>query len=204
MLGKYVSGLLAFGALAAVANESAFVSGDISAGRQLYDAQCAVCHGPGGASIVPTQPILAGQHAEYTASQLRKFRDGGRKNAAMAPFVVNLDDDDIADLAFFLAQQMPVIAGAADMNLAKAGEKLYRGGDSGANIPACAACHGPAGEGIAPLYPRLSGQYAEYVALALRQYASGERQADAMTGIAAKLSDEEIEALASYISGLAP
>lgn len=181
--------------------------GDAAAGAALYESQCMSCHGPGGGSIVPTQPILAGQYAEYTATQLIAFREGTRKNAIMAALMTNLTDREIADVAAYLAAQTPVIAGAADITLAASAEKLYRGGDIEAGIPACAACHGPAGAGIPPHNPRLSGQYAEYVASSLREYASGARpggEGDAMNDIAARLSEEQINALAAYISGLAP
>ncbi len=190
--------------LGAASDETPIVQGDAAAGKSLYDAQCLVCHGATGASTVPLQPILSAQFAEYTAEQMRQFRDGERKNAIMAPMAANLSDEDIANLAAYLAVQAPVIAGAANMTLAQSAENLYRGGDLQAGIPSCSACHGPAGAGITPIYPRLSGQYAEYVAATLRQYASGEREGDAMNDIAARLSDEQIDALAEYISGLAP
>ncbi len=185
-------------------SKSAIVSGDAAAGQTLYEAQCTVCHGVAGASAVPTQPILSGQHAEYTAAELRKFRSNERKNPIMSPMSTNLSDEDIANLAVYLAEQKPAIAGANDLSLAQSGEKLYRGGDLAAGIPACAACHNPVGAGIAPLYPRISGQYAEYVASSLREYANGSRSGDAMNSIAAELSEEQINALAAYISGLAP
>ena len=86
------------------------------------------------------------------------------------------------------------------------GEKIYRGGDSKTGVPACMACHGPAGEGI-PLanYPRLSGQNDDYVASELTKFKSGQRSDDPngmMRDIAKKLSDQEIQAVSSYVSGL--
>lgn len=200
--------ILAFGVLVlsagAAAQDTPLIRGDAAAGKTIYDAQCASCHGPAGGSVVPTQPILSGQHAEYTAAQIAAFRDGARANPIMAPLAANLTDADIANIATYLVSQTPVIAGAADLELAQSGEKLYRGGVIEAGIPACAACHGPAGQGIAPHYPRLSGQYAEYTASSLREYASGARLGDAMNDIAARLTEEQIESLSAYISGLAP
>ena len=178
-------------------------------GKALYDAQCLSCHGVAGASNVPSQPILSAQYAEYIAAQLHDYRDGSRNNAIMSPLAANLSDDDIADLSAYLSAQQPVIAGAVNLSLAQSGEKLYRGGNIELGIAACAACHGPTGAGILPHYPRLSGQYAEYIAATLREYAANTRQSDksrgaAMNSIAAKLSEEQINALAAYISGLAP
>ena len=175
---------------------------DLKAGGAKYQAVCASCHGVNGASVVPTQPILAGQHAEYLEAQTRLYRDGGRQNAVMGAMAKGLSDAEIRDIAAFLAAQTPVIAGAADMELARSAETLYRGGDIVRGIPACAACHGPAGAGVPPQYPRVSGQHAEYVAITLREYAAETRQNNIMTSISARLTEDEIAALAEYISGL--
>ena len=87
------------------------------------------------------------------------------------------------------------------------GEKLYRAGDADRGLPACAACHGPAGAGNpAAGYPHVSGQHAEYNAAQLNAYRKGERKAGPngliMRDVAAKLTDEDIAALASYLNGL--
>ena len=182
------------------AQESAPV--DLKAGAAKYQATCASCHGVNGASVVPAQPILAGQHAEYLEVQTQLYRDGERQNAVMGAMAKGLTDDEIRDISAFLAAQTPVIAGAADMELARSAETLYRGGDIARGIPACGACHGPAGAGIPPQYPRLSGQHAEYVAATLREYAAGTRENNVMTPISSRLTEDEITALAEYISGL--
>ena len=192
-------------ALAAGAGESARAAepADLKAGEAKYRAVCASCHGVNGASVVPAQPILAGQHPEYAAAQMLLYRDGGRENAVMGAMAKGLTDREIRDIAAFLAAQTPVIAGAGDLALARSAEALYRGGDSARGVPACAACHGPAGAGVPPDYPRLSGQHAEYVAATLREYASGARENEVMRVIAGRLTEEEIRALAEYASGLA-
>ena len=85
------------------------------------------------------------------------------------------------------------------------GQNLWRKGDFERGIPACAGCHGPSGAGVPNQYPRLSGQYAEYTELQLKNFRSEERSNDSekiMRTIADKLSDKQIKALADYIAGL--
>ncbi|MGI9338638.1 MAG: c-type cytochrome [Gammaproteobacteria bacterium] len=189
----------AFVAFAAKAEE-----GDATAGGQLYNQSCMVCHGVGGASQIAANPILAGQHFDYLRDKLFYYRDNPKANAAMAAMATTLGDDDINDISAYLSARPRPISGADDMKLAKSGENLYRGGDIKRNIPACAACHIADGGGIPGAYPALSGQHSAYTASALADYASGARQHSVMSDIAARLSEEDIKALAAYISGLAP
>lgn len=191
---------LLFCAAAAKADE-----GDAAAGAQLYNQSCQTCHGPGGASQIAANPILAGQHFDYLRRQLLYYRDNPKAAAAMAAMAKPLSDQDINDISAYLAARPRPISGAADMELAKSGENLYRGGDIKRGIPACAACHIADGGGV-PFagYPALSGQYAGYVAKALADYASGAREHAIMNDIAARLTEDDIKALAEYISGLAP
>ncbi len=172
-------------------------------GESLYNTKCLVCHGKAGASLVPTQPILSGQYADYLKKQTTMFRDNHRKNIIMTPMAAGLSDRDIDEISTYLSEQNPVIAGAKDETKAKLGETIYRIGVANTQIPACTACHGPTGAGIEPNYPRVSGQYALYVINSLKEYRSGNRKSTEMNTISAKLSDEQIENLAEYISGLA-
>ena len=96
-------------------------------------------------------------------------------------------------------------AGAADKDLAGLGQKLWRGGNAATGVPACAGCHGPAGLGIPAQYPRLSGQFAEYLAAQLRLFRDGARANDPngmMRGVAARMTEREIRAVAEYAAGL--
>jgi cytochrome c553 len=180
--------------------------GSASAG-QSKAAVCAACHGADGNSINPLWPSLAGQHPEYVTRQIMAFKAGHREDVLMASFAAPLSDQDIADLAAYFADQTLTPKGA-DPALVEPGERLYRAGDAGRGIPACIACHGPAGQGN-PLagYPVVAGQHATYIANTLQAYAAGTRRSDEgvnlmMRDIAAQLSEEEMQAVASYMQGL--
>ena len=164
---------------------------------------CAACHGERGNSQNPEWPKLAGQHPKYLAQQLRDFKSGARKNEVMSPMAAPLSETDIADIAeFYSAQKRQT--GMADAGLVQAGERLYRGGNATTGVPACMACHGPAGAGNpAAGFPALSSQHAAYTRNQLHAYRSSERSnGQTMQAIAARMSASEIEAVASYIAGL--
>lgn len=183
----------------------AFEGGDPQAGKQKA-AACAGCHGADGNSPSDQFPNLAGQHASYLYEQLRYFKSGKRKSPIMQPQAVGLSDQDMKDLAaYFSSQTMRV--GSANKAFVEKGEHLFRGGIPDKGVPACAGCHGPAGMGNPPAkYPRISGQKAQYLAQQLQDYRAGKRgdypPGKIMQGVAAKLTDEEIKVLASFLSGL--
>src|ERR1051326_1433454 len=171
---------------------------------------CAACHAADGNSIAPTNPKIAGQFPEYLNKQLRDFKgqggkDPARKNPIMAGMVANLSETDMKALADYYAGQKLKPALAADKDLAAAGQKLWRGGNAAAGVPAGAGCHGPAGAGMPAQYPRLAGQYADYLAAQLKAFREGLRTNDAnsvMRGVASRLSDRDIRAVAEYAAGL--
>ncbi|MCY4014956.1 MAG: c-type cytochrome [Gammaproteobacteria bacterium] len=82
------------------------VAGDAAAGKAKA-AVCAACHGPAGVSVNPAWPSLAGQQPVYLAKQIRLFRDGVRVEPTMQPFVQNLSDEDIDDIAAYYAELSP-------------------------------------------------------------------------------------------------
>lgn len=180
------------------------VAADAAAGK-AKSAPCAGCHAADGNSANPEWPKLAGQHAQYLVKQLKEFKSGARKNALMAAQVTALGESDMADLAAYYASQT-LQGGKADPDLVKEGEKLYRGGNPSTGVAACMACHGPDGMGNPQAnFPRLAGQHATYTANQLKAFRAGERSNDAgkmMQNIAARMTDAEIQAVASYIQGL--
>jgi cytochrome c553 len=200
-IAAYLSICLGLGLITQVHAE-----GNAEAG-QARSATCAACHGVDGNSVNPQWPNLAGQNSGYLVRQLKAFKAGERQNPLMSPQAMMLSDQDIEDLAAYFSSKV-VQGGTADPELAPAGERLYRGGNLGANIAACASCHGPDGKGNGPAaYPALAGQHADYVVLQLKAYREGSRQTDApmnqmMRGVAARMTDNEMRAVASYIQGL--
>lgn len=173
---------------------------------QAKAAPCVACHGVNGNSVNPEWPVLAGQHASYIERQLAAFKHDERQNPLMTPMAKPLSEQDIADLGAFFAEQKPTGALEAEPSKVALGEKLFRGGDTAKGIPACAACHSPDGAGNPVAgYAHLQGQHATYTIAQLKAYRAGTRQTDPnqmMRDVAAALSDEQIDAVASYIQGL--
>jgi len=205
--------LLALGAGAffpAVALAQSSALADPSQARQLVNQVCASCHAEDGNSVLPANPVLAGQHADYTLKQLMNFRprDGKpaeRPNAVMAGMVANLSAEELRNLAAYFEVQKPKPRAARDPELVRLGQMIYRGGIVSKNVAACTACHGPNGSGIPAQFPRLAGQFPEYTAAQLRAFRAGERANDSnrmMRLVAEKLSDREIAAVAEYVAGL--
>ena len=183
----------------------AAASGNAAAG-QAKAAVCGACHGPDGNSMAPNFPKLAGQGERYLTKQLRDIKAGKRTVLEMTGLLTNMSDQDLADIAAYFASQKGSV-GAADPKLVARGEELFRGGKLDQGMPACTGCHSPNGAGnTAAGFPHLGGQHAQYVAKQLTAFREGDRTNDGdtlvMRSIAAKLSNKDIEALASYVQGL--
>ena len=176
---------------------------DLAKGAASFAAVCAACHAADGNSLIPDYPKLAQQHPEYLVKQLQEFKSGKRANAIMLGFSSALSDEDMRNIAYWVTTQKVAPGTAADKDLIAAGERIFKGGVLERNIPACAGCHGPNAAGIPSQYPRLGGQHAAYAANQLTTFRSGERNNNIqMTGVAAKLNDREIKAVAEYIASL--
>lgn len=187
--------------------------GDPVAGKDKA-ALCAGCHGDDGNSLSAEFPRLAGQYENYIVKQVRDFQAGKRANndtmAGMAAMVASVEDaHDIA--AYFSGQKMaqkPLTD--ADKALAVKGEKLFTEGNPMEGVYACINCHGERGKGKSAnisTFPRIGGQHRDYIIKNLTDFRDGRRQNDPagmMTDIARKLSDDEIKALATYLSAQLP
>lgn len=186
------------------------VKGDPAKAQPIVTKVCGACHGADGNSTIAANPVLAGQHPEYTAKQLADYKaqDGkpaARANAVMAGMAASLSADDINNLAAYFAAQKPKPRTARDPELVKEGQAIYRGGIVAKGVAACASCHSPNGAGMPAQYPRLAGQHAEYTALQMKAFRAGERANDPnrmMRMVAARLTDREIAAVSEYIAGL--
>jgi cytochrome c553 len=176
---------------------------DPAKGQAKFATVCVACHAADGNSVVPVNPKLAQQHPQYLIKQLQEFKSGKRSNPVMGGFAAMLSDQDMMDVAYWVSANKAKTGFAKDKELVALGERIYRGGVADRQIAACAGCHGPSGAGIPALYPRLSGQHAEYTAVQLTAFRDGVRKnSPQMTQVAAKLNDREIKAVADYIAGL--
>ena len=168
-------------------------------------ALCASCHGPSGQSQMPETPKLAGQNANYLIKQLNDFKSGARSDITMTAMVAGLSAQDILDIAAYYAAQTVNVEGA-DPASVEIAEVLYRAGNQEIAVAACTACHSPTGNGNAPAgFPVLSGQHPQYTLKQLKAFRAGERSNDSnamMRTVVERLTDKELEALASYVSGL--
>ncbi|CEK09396.1 c-type cytochrome [Legionella hackeliae] len=167
---------------------------------------CVACHGQQGVSLNPEWPNIAGQHASYILKQLQDYKKGTTRNApAMVGIVATLSEADMAELAAFYAKQ-PLPEGVTPQKYLKRGEQLYRGGDFEKHITACIACHGPRGTGNGQAgFPVLSGQHAPYTIQQLQAFKDKKRSNDLnsiMRDISARMSHEDMEAVAFYMQGL--
>lgn len=190
--------------------------GDAAAGKSKA-AACGACHGADGNSAAGSFPKLAGQNEKYLLKQMHDIKagdvsKGGRSVPTMAGQLDNLSDQDMADIAAYFASQT-ITGGSTSKEYAELGEMVYRAGNKERGLAACSGCHSPRGQGNGPAgFPSLRGQHAEYIASQLKAFRTGAEQENAgrrndgdtriMRDIAFRMSDKEIEAVASYIAGL--
>lgn len=216
-----------FAVVIAALAHAAIAAGDADAGADKV-AVCAACHGTDGNSPAPTFPKIAGLGEAYLLKQLQDIQAWdnasadnkagvGRAVPEMTGMLKGLSDQDLADMAAFYAEQAIQLSGSEEQEVRvnsgamvdglALGEQVYRAGNHETGVPACTGCHSPTGQGNAPAaYPRLGGQYAQYVEKQLKAFRAGERVNDGesmvMRLVAKNMSDAEISAVANYIAGL--
>lgn len=162
---------------------------------QKVAAVCANCHGEGGNSNKPEVPNLAGQNPEYLLDQVHQFSTGQRKNAFMEGILRALRPDEKVGVALFYAEQEVKTRPSASPELAAKGQQHY--------AESCATCHGPDGRGSEKM-ARIAGQHRHYLRVSLQRYrdGSGIRTDPMMSTLTRKMSDAEINAVATYIESM--
>jgi len=176
---------------------------DLTRAVEIVEGKCFICHGAEGESSSPVFPRLAGQNASYVERQLADYKSGRRKNDTMQSMASDLTPDEMRLLGMYFESKPTRAHAVADPELAQVGRFVYHRGNPFSGVAACADCHGAAGHGTDKL-PRLGGQHAQYVENQLKAFSKRERTNDnaVMHTIASKLTELELKAVASYISGL--
>lgn len=171
--------------------------------EEIVQGKCFICHGVDGESSSPVFPRLAGQNEAYVVRQLKDYQSGKRVSSAMQPMVADLNDADFTALGRYFASRPAHGHQVEDSELAQVGAFVYKRGNPWSGVAACAGCHGPSGYGTNAL-PRLAGQHAQYTEKQLREFNSRARTNDNMVmhTVASKLTELELKAVASYLSGL--
>ena len=153
------------------------------------------CHGiEGYRNAYPDYavPRLSGQHADYLVAALHEYRSDARQYPTMHLQALSLSDQDIADVAAYLAGKPLVAASSA----------------SAPEVPqpavVCTSCHGRDGIGVMPTYPSLAGQHASYIERAIQEYQTGYRKNPIMNGMAGSVKPADIKVIAQYFSSLKP
>jgi cytochrome c553 len=174
--------------------------------EKLATQICASCHGPGGDSVSPAFPKIAGQRAEYLENQLKAFRDHTRADPMAQAFMwgmtSQLSDSAIKNLAAFYAKQKLARGKAGDPKLVEKGRAIYEAGAGTEKAQACVTCHGPGAEGNA-IFPRLAGQHAEYLVKQLVLFKSSLREgsnAALMHNVTTDMTFDRMQAVAAYLA----
>jgi len=203
--------------------QQAVAQGDAEAGK-AKSAVCAACHGSAGISAVPMYPNLAGQNKAYIVNQLQAFKEGSRLAPMMSPMAASLSEEDMKDLgAYYSSLPWSSVSSvketaATDVGTvspaATAAVKVeinqtivfHNGGDpvvGQSKAATCAACHGSDGNALVPMYPKLAGQGAAYIAKQLADFKAGAtsetgRVNALMTGMSAGLSETDMADLGAF------
>lgn len=210
---KMIKNMVMLAALAMAAPLAAETTDNANAApatvTEIASGVCAGCHNADGNSVIPMNPILAGQHAEYITKQLMDFKatesvPAKRNSPVMSSMVAALSPEDMKQLGAYYAKQKstPSQVAVDDNKLIELGKLLYHGGNIANGVPACASCHGPNGSGIPPRYPAIAGQHAEYTLTQLNLFNTGDRanDKDVMQQVITRMNGHEKRAVSAYIS----
>lgn len=165
---------------------------------------CQGCHGEHGKSLEPLIPSLAGQYGDYIAKQVRNYQAGTRSHQIMNAMAATLSEQDLVDVAAYFASQ-PKMKGEGGTDN-PVGKDIFLHGDTSKMRLACVSCHGVKGKGMEAkisMFPVIGGQQKTYIRLQLINFRDGYRNnspGDIMNRIASSLTDDEIEAVAEYVS----
>ncbi|MCU7919357.1 MAG: c-type cytochrome [Candidatus Thiodiazotropha sp. (ex Epidulcina cf. delphinae)] len=156
---------------------------------------CRSCHGDDGIAVKPLAPNLAGQNPAYIVDQFQRFGDGRRNDYLMSNLAKTFSFEDKIKIALYYADMKMKPSGGGDLSLLPAGERLYK--------EVCVKCHGKNGRGQEG-YARLAGQRHDYVVKMLKEFRdrTGKRTNIWMTGVAIRLDDRDMEAVATYLANL--
>lgn len=202
------------------------IRGDAATG-QAKSELCAACHGATGTANAPIFPNLAGQNADYLYWELVDYKNSVRIESPMNLLAATLDEQDMRDLSAFYAAQAPAAVPAdesappPDPAALQRGQALYLSGDPASGIPPCQGCHGAEARGHGPsqgdghrdsmsyaIYPALRGQQGAYLQARLTEFRDGKlhhsTNDQVMTGVGARLNDNDIQALSAWLSSLPP
>jgi len=163
---------------------------------------CGTCHGPVGNNTNPKFPVLAGQNANYLATQLKAFRSESRGDpdaiGYMWGMAARLEDDTIAALAAYYTAQKPEATPGGNAAAVATGRDIYQNGIAAAGVPDCSSCHGPDAHGTKE-FPRLAGQHSQYILKQLGSFQNNMRDVAIMHGVAMNLRAPQMQAVAAYL-----
>ncbi len=168
---------------------------------------CQGCHGEDGNSIDPLIPKLSGQYDQYIAKQLRNYQAGVRTHQIMNAMAATISDEELADISSYFASN-PTMKGTPSATPNEVGKNLFLNGKISKMVVACVNCHGVNGKGLTPntsMFPVIGGQHKEYLLKQLYDFKRDDRFNSPnaiMNRIVRSLSDEELDALAEYVSEL--
>ena len=151
---------------------------------------CLGCHGVVSYNnIYPTYkvPKLGNQHKDYIVAALKAYRSGERSHTTMKAHAANLSDLDIDKIADYFSSFKAKIATPENVKMID-------------EANSCVGCHGVDGNSEVPTFPRIAGQYEDYLYQSLKSYKNGKRNNAIMNGVASTLNDDQMKKLSKYFA----